>query len=251
MHIKAEIGFRKHFIICSVAKLLITATLFHLCIPLSTPLSSPFLRCTLLSSPLSCVVVFKYQNGKEENLKKTEGKEGATVARQIWVSLWGSNFSFLLLSSRSLFYFAVRLPLSDWSRAESPGESVSANILLAGRWCRAHQKQQAAGKTLSQSCSNHSTTKDKCCGIAIILCFTPGLSWASAVLCLSAHVCTVTPYLILGLGGQSLHSCLWSYNSLDLIRSIFGALHSSKSTFSTRKMQRNGNWCPCQPQISD
>lgn len=97
------------------------------------------------------------------------------------------------------------------SQTEEP-RRISWRIRLSkhtgGEMMQSSPKQQAAGKTLSQSWSNHSTTKDKCCGIAIILCFTPGLSWASAVLCLSAHACSVTPYLILGLGGQILHSFL-------------------------------------------
>lgn len=82
-HIKAEIGFRKCFIICSLPKLLITATLFHLCIPpfnpsdlfLSLSLSPPHFSLPPPPCVQGCLSVGEKSDGKggkfrEEGRKK-------------------------------------------------------------------------------------------------------------------------------------------------------------------------------------
>lgn len=80
-YIKAEIGFRKCFIICSLPKLLITTTLFHLCIPLSTPpiffSHSPSLLHTSLFHPLcrSIWALKKSDGKKRQNLERGEGRK--------------------------------------------------------------------------------------------------------------------------------------------------------------------------------
>lgn len=130
----------------------------------------------------------------------------------------------------TIFLFSTSSPFTLRSHTlillESPSPHISvclqtleANGTLVRRCGGVWQKQQAAGRTLSQSCPNHSTTKDKLSGIAIISYFTAGLWWA---LLRSSCLCAfVVWHVIQALGLRlSLHSFLWSCDFLDLIRSI-------------------------------
>lgn len=202
---------------------------------------SPCIRYTSLSPAIPCAGVpkkwhvrtcWKSLIERRKTLVKKKGKKTERVRVSFGVSLRGSDFPFSQGPSRSscipfsLFRCLLLALKLRSGELIFPGESQSqylyshskvlgntGNTQPAGVEMKVNlTKQQAAGKTLFQSCPNHSTTKDKRSGIAIISYFTAGLRW---VLLRCACVFTVW-HSIQALGSwSSIHYLILHFSGFD------------------------------------